>query len=71
MVQRIEDAGAKVVMVMVHDPEAYGGTPPLKRSVLINDLVRDMARRHRAALVPFHKVLLKAGGTVRCWSNRT
>jgi hypothetical protein len=38
MVQRIEDAGAKVVMVMVHDPdvirlmkrhdpEAYGGTP--------------------------------------------
>lgn len=73
MVQRIEDTGANVVMVTVHDPdvvrlmkrhnpEAYGGTPPLKRLAMVNDRVRDTARRHHAALVPFHKVLRKAGG---------
>ena len=73
MVQRIENACAKVVMVTVHDPdvirlmerhnpETYAGISPMKRLARVNVRVRETARRNRALLVPFHEVLQKAGG---------
>lgn len=73
MVRRIENAGAKVVMVTVHDPDVirlmerhnpqtYAGISPLKRLERVNVRVRETAQCNRTLLVPFHEVLQKAGG---------
>ena len=73
MVKLIQGNGAHVVLVQVHTPdvtrlmsrhklEDYHDVSPLERLALVNRSIAAVAQKDHTALVPFNKVLQKAGG---------
>lgn len=76
MVREISAAGAKPVLVQLHDPdmarlmlrhkpEAYGTMQPLERLALVNKEIGRIARKEHAALVPFNSLMRSEGGATQ------
>jgi acyl-CoA thioesterase-1 len=73
MVKRSQAAGAKVIVVSVHEPdtarllqrhkpEVYGSMPPAERIRALDRALKQVADSAQAGFVDFHDTLIKAGG---------